>query len=106
MVSKWVSVKVAMPNSEIECILLRRDMDAAIVYPKFAEHDGVDWVDIDGNVVDNVIAWTEAPKYNEKIEESLSKLAGCVANDKCEEKDCCYFVALDLLETLLENIME
>jgi hypothetical protein len=99
---KWVSVKVGMPNSEIACILLRRDMDSISVYPKFAEWDGKEWIDIDGEAIPGVIAWTAAPTYNVEAEQTLSKLAGCVENDKCENQDCCYFVALDLLEKLLE----
>lgn len=99
--AEWVSVKVAMPNNEIACVALRRNMDKVLVYPKFVEWDGDDWIDIDGEAVPGVIAWTKAPEYNTKIEEVLSKLAGCVGNDKCEEKDCCYWVAADLIQTLL-----
>lgn len=102
--TKWISVKVGMPNSEIECVGLRRTMDSISVYPKFIEWDGTDWIDIDGESVDGVEAWTVAPEYDGKATEALKKLTGCVGNDKCEEKDCCYFAALDLIETLLEYI--
>ena len=104
--TKWVSTKVGMPNSEIPCVLLCKCVDTLDVYPKFAQWDGLHWIDIDGDVVTGVIAWTKAPEYNAKAMEAFSKLAGCANNDKCEEKDCCYFVTLDLIEQLLEYIDE
>lgn len=102
--SKWVSVKVGMPVEDVTCIALQRCMDVTAVYPKFVEWDGEEWVDIDGAVIPGVIAWQKAPAYDVRREQALSKLAGCVANDKCEESDCCYFVALDLIEELLKYI--
>ena len=103
---KWVSVKVGTPGNEIPCILLRRDMGITSVYQKFAEWDGNEWIDIDGSVVTGVKAWTKAPTYDSRLEELISKIAGCMENDKCEEKDCCYFVAPNLFEELLEYINE
>lgn len=100
----WTSVKVAMPNDDVVCVALQKAIDVCAVYPKFVAWDGAEWVDIDGAVVPGVIAWQKAPTYDNRAEEILSKLAGCVANDKCEDHDCCYFVALDLFEKLLEYI--
>ena len=102
--TKWVSVKVGHPDTEIACLALRRETDTLKVYPKFVAWDGKDWIDIDGEAVPGVVAWTKAPEYNIKFEQTVSKLMGCVENDKCENKDCCYFVTLDLLEALLEYI--
>ena len=101
---RWMSVKASMPNEDIPCVVLQRCIGVTAVYQKFSEWDGTEWVDIDGAVVPGVIAWQKAPTYDNRIEQTLSKLAGCVNNDKCEEKDCCYFVALDLIEELLGYI--
>ena len=104
LMQKWISVKVGLPNSEIPCVVAQRSMNTISVYPKFVENDGTEWVDIDGEAVTGVVAWQKAPQYDLRLEETLSKIAGCVNNDKCENKECCYFVTLDLFEALLEYI--
>ena len=102
--NKWVNTKVGMPNSEIACVVLRRSMDALSVYPKFVEWDGKDWIDIDGEVIPGVIAWTKAPDYDQTAEKLLRKLAGCYEKDSCEQRDCCYFARSNELYSLLEYI--
>ena len=99
---EWVSVKVGMPNDEISCIVLQRCMDLTAVYPKFVQWDGKEWVDIDGAVVPGVIAWQKTPEYDGYLEELLSRVFGCYENDKCEEKDCCYFARCSDIAALLE----
>lgn len=98
----WVSVKTGMPNESVDCVVLQRCVDTAAVYPKFCEWDGTEWVDIDGTAVPGVIAWQTAPTYNAKLEELLSRVFGCYENDKCEEKDCCYFARCSNIAALLE----
>ena len=99
---KWIKSQDSIPDSQIPCIVTRRDMGMTSVYPKFAEWDGNEWVDIDGDPVTGVIAWRQAPVYDSRLENALEKLKGCINNDKCEQRDCCYFVALDLIEELLK----
>lgn len=100
--SKWMSVKTGLPNEDIDCVVLQSG--STDVYPKFAQWDGTEWVDIDGNVIPGVIAWQKAPEYNTKLEELLSRVFGCYENDKCEEKDCCYFARCSDIAALLEYI--
>ena len=100
--ARWIKSQWNTPDSQIPCIVTRKCMGLTSVYPKFAEWDGEEWVDIDGEPVTGVIAWRKVPEYNVRLEEALGKLEGCVKNDKCENRDCCYFVALDLIEELLK----
>lgn len=100
--SKWVSVKTGMPNEDIACVVLIKDIDTVGVYAKFTEWDGRSWVDVDGDIVTGVIAWQKAPDYNPKLEELLSRVFGCYANDKCEETDCCYFARCSDIAALVE----
>lgn len=104
--TKWVNIQDALPNTEIECVVAAREHSLVYVHKTFAQWDGSCWIDANGEEIENVIAWTRAPSINRKVMETLEKLRKCVENDKCEEKDCCYFVTLDLLEALLEYINE
>ena len=102
----WVSVKDGMPDTEIECVVAAREHDLIYTHKIFAQWDGYRWVDAEGEEIKNVVSWVKAPVFNLKAEEAMKKLRGCLENDKCEEKDCCYFVTLDLLKALLEYIKE
>jgi len=103
-VRKWVSVKVRSPDSEIECFLAKRDGRSLVTHKKLAEWDGKEWVDIDGETVEGVEWWMEAPTSAPL--NALEKINGCISNDKCEKMDCCYFTAGKEIETLMEYINE
>ena len=59
----WISVKDRLPDTETECLLAQRDGTAIKTYPKLAEWDGFEWVDIDGEEVENVECWMKAPEF-------------------------------------------
>ena len=101
---KWVSVRTGLPNSEIPCLVLQRVDGMITVYPKFVEFDGTDWVDIDGEKIDGVIAWCKAPAYDNGIERAVQIFTGCVEHDSCEKVDCCYFAKQKEIKALLEYI--
>lgn len=103
---EWVSVKDGMPNSQIECVVAAREHDLIYTHKTFAQWDGERWIDANGEEVRNVAAWTKAPVFNKRAAEAMSKLLKCLENDKCEQKDCCYFVTLDSIEALLKYISE
>ena len=104
--TEWIRVQEGMPDTEIECVVVAREHDLIYTHKVFAQWDGYRWVDVEGCEVKNVVAWTKAPIFNQKAAEALNKLLKCLENDKCEQKDCCYFVALDLIEALLKYINE
>lgn len=104
--TNWVSVKEGMPDTEIECVVAAREHDLIYTHKTFVQWDGYRWVDACGEEVKDVVAWIKAPVFNAKAAEAMSKLLKCLENDKCEQKDCCYFVALDLIEALLKYIKD
>ena len=102
----WIKTQDEMPDTETECIVAASVHDLVYTHKTFVKYDGKQWVDANGDVVDNVVAWIKAPQYNVKAAEAMNRLLKCLENDKCEAKDCCYFAAIDLIEALLKAIKE
>lgn len=103
--SGWVNVEDRLPDEETECFLAVRSGNNYVTHKKLAEYANGEWVDIDGDVVTGVAWWMKAPVIDRR-KEILERLMRCVGNDKCENRDCCYFVTLDELETLLKYCEE
>lgn len=101
---RWVNIRDGLPECETECLLAVKRMGTIVTHKKLAEWDGYEWIDVDGEAVKDVELWMEAPKA--EPETIINKLILCVENDKCENRDCCYFVTLDELEALLKYIKE
>lgn len=97
----WVNTHVDLPDSETECFLVVRIDGAYDTHKKLAEYCDGEWVDIDGEVVENVVWWMEAPKLDRKAE-ILEKLRMCAEHDTCEKRDCCYFVVTDEIFELMD----
>ncbi len=104
--TKWINVQDSMPDTEIECVVAAREHNLIYTHRLFVQWDGCRWVDAEGEEIKDVVAWTKAPIFNQKVAEALNKLLKCLENDKCEEKDCCYFAAFDLIKALLKYIEE
>lgn len=105
--AKWVNIQDCMPEPEIPCFLAVRDIHSEMpeTYPISAAWNGSEWVDANGDVVNNVEFWQELPKIS-RVEITIRKLMNCAGNDKCENNDCCYFATLDELGALLRYIRE
>lgn len=104
--NKWVSAKETLPDIETACLVSTRVLSMAswkkyCTYPLSAAWDGKEWVDVNGDIVYDVEYWQELPKVDERIG-IIEKLIGCVENEHCENKDCCYFTTFDELEALLK----
>ena len=107
---KWNRVADGMPGENIACLVCRRvsDMKAFPQYethPMTAEWNGKEWVDIEGDVVENVVYWQECPKVS-RFEGVKDKLQACLDNDACEMTECCYFTKQKELSALLKYINE
>lgn len=59
---KWISIHSESPDSDTACLVLISGCPRPSLYPVLAEWDGTFWVDANGNTVDNVTHWAEAPK--------------------------------------------
>lgn len=99
---EWMNVSDSLPDFDVPCVVVNNEG----VYQKFVEFSGDCWVDIDGDIVMDVFAWMKAPVYENRAERIIERIKQCVENDKCEQVNCCYFIALDELETLLEYIKD
>ena len=98
--TRWTNTQDDLPGSETECFLVVRIDGAYDTHKKLAQYCDGEWVDIDGETVENVEWWTAAPKFDRRLE-ILEKLRQCVENDKCERESCCYFSMYDEIIELL-----
>lgn len=107
---KWIKVTDRLPDEDTICLVSCRIADSKqfpkyTTHPLSAEWNGKEWVDIEGETVKNVEYWCELPTVNKYVG-VIEKIEACVANDACEETDCCYFTKQRELSALLKYIKD
>ena len=108
--SKWIMAKDKLPDEGKVCLVSCRINDSSgfpkyITHPMSVEWDGKEWIDIEGEVVENVIYWQEEPTVS-SFAGAVEKIQACIEKDSCENKECCYFTTQRELSALLKYIKE
>lgn len=106
----WNRASETLPDANIVCLVCRRVSDSRVspkfeTHPMTAEWNGEEWIDIEGDSVDNVVFWQELPKVS-SVESVKEKIQACLSHDACEITECCYFTRQKELSAMLKYIKE